>query len=241
MSNEKKPIRLVTYNNKVFVVGLEWRAIKGGLHYMKEVKAIGKRENLDVVAIRQNDSIQAGFAPKFSVPLKGKYSLAVSLVSLIPGKWLAVIPLDKDDLNTDYIVMASTGGLVMPWTDKIVSPAVELAPYFMMYTNLMTYPLKFRQHVLAIKEKLTYAKTASRFGVGMASLMRWNRRITPCTTHNKPATKIDMEALAQDVATYPDDYQYERAQRFGVSAQGIRHALKRLRVSRKKNTSASQS
>ncbi|WP_176487859.1 hypothetical protein [Candidatus Regiella insecticola] len=41
-----------------------------------------------------------------------------------------------------------------------------------MYTNLMTYPLKFRQHVLAIKEKekLTYAKTASRFGVGMASL-----------------------------------------------------------------------
>ncbi|GFN47182.1 transposase [Candidatus Regiella insecticola] len=113
----------------------------------------------------------------------------------------------------------------------------------MMYTNLMTYPLKFRQHVLAIKEKekLTYAKTASLFGVGMASLMRWNRRITPCTTHNKPATKIDMEALAQDVATYPDDYQYERAQRFGVSAQGIRHALKRLRVSRKKNTSASQS
>ncbi|WP_407079486.1 IS630 transposase-related protein [Candidatus Regiella insecticola] len=50
-----------------------------------------------------------------------------------------------------------------------------------------------------------------------------------------------MEALAQDVATYPDDYQYERAQRFGVSAQGIRHALKRLRVSRKKNTSVSQS
>ncbi|GFN46668.1 transposase [Candidatus Regiella insecticola] len=114
------------------------------------------------------------------------------------------------------------------------APIIELAPYFMMYTNLMTYPLKFRQHVLAIKEKLTYAKTASRFGVGMASLMRWNRRITPCTTHNKPATKIDMEALAQDVATYPDDYQYERAQRFGVSAQGIRHALKRLRVSRKK-------
>ncbi|WP_339056655.1 IS630 transposase-related protein [Candidatus Regiella endosymbiont of Tuberolachnus salignus] len=96
---------------------------------------------------------------------------------------------------------------------------VELTLYFMMYTNLMTYPLKFRQHVLAIKEKekLTYAKTASRFGVGMASPMRWNRRITLCTTHNKPATKIDMEALAEDVATYPDDYQYERAKRFGVS------------------------
>ncbi|GFN45796.1 IS630 transposase-related protein [Candidatus Regiella insecticola] len=156
----------------------------------------------------------------------------------------------KHKLNQAFYQFAKSIGFIpklchtyRPQTKGKVERMVELAPYFMMYTNLMTYPLKFRQHVLAIKEKekLTYAKTASRFGVGMASLMRWNRRITPCTTHNKPATKIDMEALAQDVATYPDDYQYERAQRFGVSAQGIRHALKRLRVSRKKNTSASQS
>ncbi|WP_339050599.1 type 4b pilus protein PilO2 [Candidatus Hamiltonella endosymbiont of Tuberolachnus salignus] len=124
MSHEKKPIHIVTYNKKSFVVGLEWRAIKGGLHFMKEVKAIGKREHLDVVAIRQNGSIQAGFAPKFSVPLKGKYSLAVSLVSLIPGKWLAVLPVES--MEDHYIVIASTGGLVMPWTDKIVhSEALE--------------------------------------------------------------------------------------------------------------------
>lgn len=38
-----------------------------------------------------------------------------------------------------------------------------------MYTLEMTYPLKFRQHVLAIKkqEKLTYAETATRFCVGI--------------------------------------------------------------------------
>jgi DNA-binding transcriptional regulator YiaG len=39
----------------------------------------------------------------------------------------------------------------------------------------MTYPLKFRQHVLSIreKEKLTFSQTAERFGVGMARVMRW--------------------------------------------------------------------
>ncbi|WP_240313744.1 IS630 transposase-related protein [Candidatus Fukatsuia symbiotica] len=75
----------------------------------------------------------------------------------------------------------------------------------------MTYPLKFRQHVLAIKkqEKLTYAETASRFCVGIASLMRWAKRIDPCLTRDKPATKINRAALLLDVETYPDASQYK--------------------------------
>jgi|GWRWMinimDraft_3_1066011.scaffolds.fasta_scaffold09347_1 transposase len=107
----------------------------------------------------------------------------------------------------------------------------------------MTYPLKFRQHVLNVKtkENLSYSQTAERFSVGMASLMRWARRIEPCLTRNKPATKIDMEALARDVAQQPDAYQYERAKRFGVSKSGINWALKRLKLSRKKDSVSSQS
>ena len=46
-----------------------------------------------------------------------------------------------------------------------------------------------------------------------------------------------MEALKQDVETYPDAYQYERAQRLGVSQRGIGYALKRLAMSRKKKPS----
>ncbi len=96
---------------------------------------------------------------------------------------LPLSPLVLDILFTFNIVLSVLVLLVSVNSkrplDFAVFPTIELAPYFMMYTNLMTYPLKFRQHVLAIKEKLTYAKTASRFGVGMASLMRWNRRITP--------------------------------------------------------------
>ncbi|SFM19287.1 transposase [Nitrosomonas communis] len=65
--------------------------------------------------------------------------------------------------------------------------------------------------------------------------MRWIKTPGPKTTRNKPATKIDMEILAQDVKNYPDAYQYERAKRLGVSTQDINHALKRLGVAYKKS------
>jgi len=107
----------------------------------------------------------------------------------------------------------------------------------------MGYPLAFRQKVLRVREKenLSIKEVAARFCIGVASVMRWINRPEPKTTHNKPATKIDMEALKKDVAQYPDAYQFERAKRLGVSQQGIWHALKRLGVSYKKNIPSSKS
>lgn len=49
-----------------------------------------------------------------------------------------------------------------------------------------------------------------------------------------------MDALIDDIKTYPDAYQYERAKRLGVSQTGIWFALKRLNVTYKKNSSSSQ-
>jgi len=107
----------------------------------------------------------------------------------------------------------------------------------------MTYSLDFRRKVLAIKqeENLSFAEISQRFKIGIASVVRWSNKIEPQLTRNKPATKIDMQALARDVETYPDAYQYERAQRLGVSPKGIFEALKRLNVSYKKNATASES
>ena len=106
----------------------------------------------------------------------------------------------------------------------------------------MTYPSSFRRKVLSVREKegLTIAQVAARFCVGIASVTRWIKNPDPKLTRNKPATKIDMDALAQDIIDNPDAYQYERAARFGVSQKGINHALKRLGVSYKKNTSSSK-
>jgi len=107
----------------------------------------------------------------------------------------------------------------------------------------MTYSSDFRRKVLSVREKegLTIAQVAKRFCVGVASVTRWLKNPNPKQTRNKPATKIDMEALAHDVLEHPDAYQYERARRFGVSVQGINYALRRLGVSYKKNAKSSQS
>ncbi len=106
----------------------------------------------------------------------------------------------------------------------------------------MTYSIDFRRKVLEIKERddLSFEKVSARFGVGKSSVSRWAKRLEPCRTRNKPAIKIDMEVLSRDVELYPDAYQYERAERFGCSQRGIGEAMKRLGISRKKNTFASE-
>ena len=96
------------------------------------------------------------------------------------------------------------------------------------------YSLDFR---LAIKEaeKLSFAELSKRFKVGIASLVRWSKKIEPTLKRKKPATKIDMEALKRDVEEYPERNQYERAERLSVSQKGIFVALKRLGITYKKS------
>ena len=106
----------------------------------------------------------------------------------------------------------------------------------------MAYSLDFRRRVLLLKEeqKLTFKETSERFAVDIRTLFRWQKRLEPKTTKNKPATKIDMQALEEDVEKNPDRFQYERAQDYGVSQAAIFYALKRLKISRKKNAGSSQ-
>lgn len=107
----------------------------------------------------------------------------------------------------------------------------------------MSYSLDFRKHVFNVKEKnnLTFEQTSDRFGISIRTLFRWQERIEPVTKRNKPATKIDMKALEEDVRKYPDEYQYERAKKFQVSPNTILYALRRLGISHKKNSISSKS
>jgi len=106
----------------------------------------------------------------------------------------------------------------------------------------MTYSLDFRKKVFQYKkkERLTFDQTSKHFDIPIRTLFRWSKRLEPCVTRNKPATKIDMDALAKDIEAHPDDYQWERAIRFGVTQTAIRFALKRLGVSYKKNAETSE-
>lgn len=103
----------------------------------------------------------------------------------------------------------------------------------------MAYPLKFREHVFKVKKEkgLSFRELAEQVSIGIATLMRWARRIEPVKKRDKPSIKINLEALARDVEKYPDAYQRERAVRFKVSRQGIDWALKKLGVTYKKNPS----
>lgn len=105
----------------------------------------------------------------------------------------------------------------------------------------MTHSKDFRSKVLSVREKegLTIAEVAVRFGVGVSSVVRWIKNID-----QKPQgfrkRKIDLEALKKDIEDYPDAYQYERAARLGVVQNAIFLALKKLKISYKKNTFSPQ-
>lgn len=100
----------------------------------------------------------------------------------------------------------------------------------------MTFPLVYRKKVFETKEKqnLTFQQTSDLFGISMKTLFRWHIKMQPCMTRRRPSQKIDLEKLKKDVEDHPDDYIWERAERFGVSKSGIRAALIRLKITYKK-------
>ena len=106
----------------------------------------------------------------------------------------------------------------------------------------MTYSLDFRRKVLSVREKegLTIIEVASRFNVGVASVVRWLKRLPP-KKQGYRRRKVDIDLLARDVEKYPDAYQHERAKRFGVHQNAIFHGLKKLGVRYKKNATSSAS
>ena len=105
----------------------------------------------------------------------------------------------------------------------------------------MAYSLDFRQRVFAYKEKhqLTFEQTSKHFDINIATLFRWKKRLEPCVTRNRPAIKVNMDALKKEIEDFPDDYQWERAKRLNVTQPSIHYALKRLKMSVKKNAKAS--
>ena len=119
-----------------------------------------------------------------------------------------------------------------------LSSSIDTNPIIFV-SFLMAYSLDFRRQVFKIKDKegLTFQEVSERFEIPIRSLFRWQKRIESKTKRDKPATKIDMDALSKDVEAHPDhyQYQYESAKKFGVSQSTIFYALKRLDISNKKN------
>lgn len=114
-------IRVLMVNQRRFVVGLTWQTIRAQRNPMKEIRRLGKDQGLELVAVRKSDSIQAGFAPRTRLRLRGTYSLTVALASLLEGCCIAIVPLgDSPEGVAQFTLVGKTerGGIHV-WSDKV--------------------------------------------------------------------------------------------------------------------------
>jgi transposase len=104
----------------------------------------------------------------------------------------------------------------------------------------MSYSKDLREKVLAlVDEGMSQEKARKMFKLGVNTITQWKKlRAETGSLENRPLErswrKIDPELLKADVAEYPDDFDWERAERFGCSRQGIESARKKHKLTRKK-------
>lgn len=109
------PVTITTVNGKQFVSGLFWQPLTRPRAYMKEAREIGKREGMDIVAIRHSTIMQAGFVGKNQGVLKGMYSIAATLAGKLGSSWLGVFELD----DGRYVFVAVNDGAIVPGCDMV--------------------------------------------------------------------------------------------------------------------------
>jgi len=109
----------------------------------------------------------------------------------------------------------------------------------------MSYDINYRQRALAyLSEGHTQKETAAVFSVSTSTLWEWKSQLKETgklapKKRKETWRKIDPEKLRQYVADHPDAYQHEIAAAFGVRLFAVQKALKRLKITRKKNAGVS--
>ena len=101
---------------------------------------------------------------------------------------------------------------------------------------MVRYSNKFKEEAVRLhkKEGLQIQSVAKLLSVSVRSVSRWVNH----GTDNKPRVhtpyKIPNDKLLLDVSLYPDAYLYEHASRLNCSKSGVKDALDRLGITRKK-------
>lgn len=105
----------------------------------------------------------------------------------------------------------------------------------------MSYDIKYRQRALSyLSEGNSYRKTAAVFKVSTTTLQTWKSQLKESgglAPKKRVETwrKITPSKLKEYVEQHPDAYLKEIAEEFNCSEVAIFKALKRLKISRKKN------
>ncbi|AWA47327.1 MULTISPECIES: IS630 transposase-related protein [Acinetobacter] len=95
----------------------------------------------------------------------------------------------------------------------------------------MSYSEHFRRKILAkLEEGYSIRAVAAQFEINKNTIVEWKKRVEIKKTRVRKPSKINDDALREDVEKYPDAYQYERAARFNCGVSSIGAALKRLNI-----------
>ena len=103
----------------------------------------------------------------------------------------------------------------------------------------MSYDPTFHARTLKYRQTHSLKETYEAFWVNASSVQNWQELLRKTggpedKPPNRKYRKIDPERLRKDVQEHPDDFLSERAVRFGCSDEGIRKALGKLGITRKK-------
>jgi len=105
----------------------------------------------------------------------------------------------------------------------------------------MSYDIKYRHRAISYwNDGHTKKETAAVFKVGTTTLQTWKSQLKETgelspKKRKETWRKIDPDKLRKYVEENPDAYQHEMAAAFGVRLFAIQKALKRLKITRKKN------
>ena len=104
----------------------------------------------------------------------------------------------------------------------------------------MSYSKEYRERTIEYREAgHTLEETHQTFKVSRSTIQKWEKQLKETGDLGKKELhrsfrKIDSEKLKAYVAEHPDAYQSEMAEAIGCSEGGIRYALKRQKITRKK-------
>ena len=111
----------------------------------------------------------------------------------------------------------------------------------------MSYSRDYRERTIEYRQSgHTLEETHQVFKVCIKTIREWERRLKETGDLRKKELhrtfrKIDPDKLTTYVKEHPDAYQSEMAEAFGCSESGIRDALRRYKITRKKRQPVTKS
>jgi transposase len=103
------------------------------------------------------------------------------------------------------------------------------------------YSKDIKEKALAYREKHTQKETCETFGISASALKTWRKQVKTTGTLEPPPKrrrwrKIDPGELLLDIHENPDAFNHERAEKFNCTGEAVRQAMKKLKITRKKNS-----